>query len=491
MLFPTVTFAVFFVAVYAVHTALHARDRAWKVAMVVASYVFYGWWDWRFCGLLAGSTLVNWTYARLLAATAARRARLALVATAVAADLAVLGVFKYYGFFAEALSRLLGADHTLPGLDLVLPVGISFFTFQAVSYVVDTYRGEVDDRSLLDFTLYLSFFPHLVAGPIVRASEFLPQLTGRRFRGDVDVVGAAWWIGRGLFKKVVVATFLAQSVVDPVFAAPAAATRLQLLAALYGYAIQIYADFSGYTDIAIGLAALLGIRFPVNFDRPYGAVSIQDFWRRWHMTLSRWLRDYLYVPLGGNRRGRLTTYRNLLLTMVLGGLWHGAAWTLVVWGTVHGLALALERLLGRSPTVASLWARGRAAAGRRTGAEAPPWLGPAARWLVTFHVVCLAWVPFRAQSLGETGDFLLGLVRGPQGATAAAPVSVVAVGLMAAVLAVQLVPAGLLGQAYHRWFHRPLSHLDPALQSALMGVWLSLVVALGPQGVAPFIYFRF
>ncbi|MDH4362527.1 MAG: MBOAT family protein [Acidimicrobiia bacterium] len=491
MLFPTVTFAVFFVTVYAVHTALHARDRAWKVAMVVASYVFYGWWDWRFCGLLASSTLVNWGYARLLAATAARRARRALVATAVAADLAVLGVFKYYGFFAEALSHLLGADHTLPGLDVVLPVGISFFTFQAVSYVVDTYRGEVDDRSLLDFTLYLSFFPHLVAGPIVRASEFLPQLTGRRHRGDVDVVGAAWWIGRGLFKKVVVATFLAQSVVDPVFAAPSAATRLQLLAALYGYAMQIYADFSGYTDIAIGLAALLGIRFPVNFDRPYGAVSIQDFWRRWHMTLSRWLRDYLYLPLGGNRRGRLITYRNLLLTMVLGGLWHGAAWTFVVWGTVHGLALAVERLLGRSPAVASLWTRSRAAAGRRTGAGAPTWLGPAARWLVTFHLVCLAWVPFRAQSLGETRDFLAGLVRGPEGATAAGSVSVVAVGLIATALAVQLVPAGQLNHVYHRWFHRPLTRLDPALQSALMGVWLSLVVALGPQGVAPFIYFRF
>ncbi len=491
MLFPTVTFALFFVTVYAVHTALHARDRAWKVAMVVASYLFYGWWDWRFCGLLAGSTLVNWGYARLLIATPARRARRALVATAVTADLAVLGVFKYYGFFAEALSRLLGASHTLPGLDLVLPVGISFFTFQAISYVVDTYRGEVDDRSLLDFTLYLSFFPHLVAGPIVRASEFLPQLIGRRDRAEIDVVGAAWWIGRGLFKKVVVATYLAQSVVDPVFAAPAAASRLQLVAALYGYAVQIYADFSGYTDIAIGLAALLGIRFPVNFDRPYGALSVQDFWRRWHMTLSRWLRDYLYVSLGGNRRGRLATYRNLLLTMVLGGLWHGAAWTFVLWGTVHGLALAVERLAAGSPGVAAAWARGRAAVGRRTGAAAPAWLGPTARWLLTFHLVCLAWVPFRAQSLGETGDFLAGLVRGPGGATAAGSVSLVAVGLIAAAVGIQLVPARQLRLVYHHWFHRPLSRLDPALQSALVGVWLSLVIALGPQGVAPFIYFRF
>ena len=492
MLFPTVTFAVFFVTVYAVHTALHARDRAWKVAMLVASYVFYGWWDWRFCGLLAGSTVVNWAYARMVVVTAARRARQALVGAAVAADLAVLGVFKYYGFFAEALSRLFGADHTLPGLDLVLPVGISFFTFQAISYVVDTYRGEVDDQSLLDFAVYLSFFPHLVAGPIVRASEFLPQLVGRRERADIDVVAAAWWIGRGLFKKVVVATYLAQSVVDPVFAAPAAASRLQLVAALYGYAVQIYADFSGYTDIAIGLAALLGIRFPINFDRPYGAVSIQDFWRRWHMTLSRWLRDYLYVSLGGNRRGRLATYRNLLLTMVLGGLWHGAAWTFVVWGTVHGLALAGERLLAASPTVSALWARIRAGVGARTGFDAPGWLGPAARWLITFHIVCLAWVPFRAQSLGETGDFLAGLVRGgPAGATAAGPVSLVAVAVIVAAVAVQLVPARQLRLVYHRWFHRPVSRLDPALQSALVGVWLSLVIALGPQGVAPFIYFRF
>ena len=277
---------------------------------------------------------------------------------------------------------------------------------------------------------------------------------------------AAWLIGRGLFKKMVIATYLAETVVDPVYAAPNVADRGELLLAFYGYAIQIYADFSGYTDIAIGLALLLGFRFPTNFDRPYRALSVQDFWRRWHMTLSRWLRDYVYIPLGGNRISKVATYRNLMATMVLGGLWHGAAWTFVVWGALHGVTLAVERFVGAS----------------RPRADAPTGHQQALRWFVTFHIVGVAWVFFRAPSFGVAASMFAGLATAPfeRGVNSAA------VALIAGALAVQLVPADL-GIA----IRTRLASAEPVLQSAFAGGWIAVVVALGPDGVAPFIYFQF
>jgi D-alanyl-lipoteichoic acid acyltransferase DltB (MBOAT superfamily) len=349
----------------------------------------------------------------------------------------------------------------------VLPIGISFFTFQALSYVVDVHRRELAPRSLLDVAFYLSFFPQLVAGPIVRAGELLPQLDRREPGATPPFEEAAWLIGRGLFKKMVIATYLAETVVDPVYAAPNMADRGELLLAFYGYAVQIYADFSGYTDIAIGLALLLGFRFPTNFDRPYQALSMQDFWHRWHITLSRWLRDYLYVPLGGNRISPLATYRNLLVTMVLGGLWHGAAWTFVAWGAVHGGALAVERL------VANRWPRSVAT------------LGPGrrgVRWLVTFHVVGLAWVLFRAPSFGVATGVITGIASAPFERA----VNPVAVGVIASALLVQLAPVELGAVLRAR-----LAGADPVVQTALAGGWIAFVAALGPEGVAPFIYFQF
>ncbi len=472
MLFPTVTFATFFIVVYIVHLVLQPRERAWKVAMLAASYLFYGWWDWRFCGLLAASTALNWLFGQGIRASHGRCRRL-LMAMAVAANLGALSLFKYYGFFVEAVSNTLGSAAALPALDLVLPVGISFFTFQALSYVIDTGRGQVESCSLLDFAVYLSFFPHLVAGPIVRASELLPQLAQIPQRRPIDVSAAAWLIGRGLFKKVVVATYLAETVVGPAFAAPALASKTQLLAAMYGYAIQIYADFSGYTDIAIGIAALLGIDFPVNFDRPYRARSIQDFWRRWHMTLSRWLRDYLYIPLGGSRGSSAATYRNLMVTMVLGGLWHGAAWTFIIWGAIQGVALGLERFVTsrRAGLPESVTPAGPARAVRQ-----------GAKWFITFHVVVLAWVLFRAQNIELAWQFFIGLATAPL----AGPVNLAAVALIGAALATQLAPDDVGPRLY-----RVYAGLDPTLQSALVGVWLFFIVALGPEGVAPFIYFQF
>lgn len=463
VLFPTFTFAVFFLVVYGVHVLLRARPTAWKTAMLAASAIFYGWWDERFLSLIAVSIVFNWWMATKVEKTSGRK-RTRRIRFAVIANLTLLGFFKYYGFFVESLTEAFGADQPLPFIEVILPVGISFYTFQAISYVVDVGRRDVRAVALIDVGVFLSFFPQLVAGPIVRAKEFLPQLDRHRFGDDVNSFDAAWMIGRGLFKKVVIATYLGESVVDPVFAAPTEATKLELLQAMYGYAIQIYADFSGYTDIAIGIALLLGFRFPVNFDNPYRSLSVQDFWRRWHITLSNWLRDYLYISLGGNRLGSLRTYRNLMLTMVLGGLWHGAAWTFVAWGAIHGTALVIERLLGAGSV----------------STERP--VVAAARWFLTFHIVCVAWVLFRADSFEIAADMLTGIATAPLGGEVEWWALLVIVGA----LVMQMLPAGLFVTLRDR-----CADIDPAIQGAVLGVWIALIVALGPEGVAPFIYFQF
>ena len=384
MLFPTFTFALFFIVVLTVGWLMPGRRAWWKLFMLGASYFFYGYWDARFLGLIVGSTVLNQAAAMWIARLKGPRARRAVLGTALAANLASLGFFKYAGFFVDSAERALvglgiGAD--LPVLNIILPVGISFFTFQAISYVTDVYRGSTEPANPLDFAVYLAFFPQLVAGPIVRAHELIPQLNEPRALRHTDFTRAVVLIAAGMFKKMVVATYLAEALVDDVFAFPDRFSSLEVLLGVYGYAVQIYADFSGYTDIAIGVALLLGIRLPENFNQPYRATSIQDFWRRWHISLSRWLRDYLYIPLGGNRGGEWRRDRNLLLTMLLGGLWHGAAWTFVLWGALHGIGLLVERRLPlRLPSVV----------GR----------------LVTFHFVCFGWILFRAESLGAAGDVL-------------------------------------------------------------------------------------
>ncbi|MGH9274601.1 MAG: MBOAT family O-acyltransferase, partial [Acidimicrobiales bacterium] len=376
MLFPTVAFAVFFVVAFAVSWLLRPTYRVWLWVMTALSLVFYGWTDARFVWLLVASIVVNWAFGEVVhrsLTSEGERTPLSinLVRAAVVVNLGFLGFFKYYGFFVDSFADAmdsLGLGAHPPVLQIALPIGISFFTFHALSYVLDIGRGQLQPMRLDELAMYMSFFPHLVAGPIVRASEFQPQLEVRSDPRRIPSGEALRLIAFGLFKKVVVSSYLATELVDPVFGAPGAHAPLELLVGVYGYAIQIYADFSGYTDIAIGCALLLGIRFPQNFDGPYRALSIQDFWRRWHMTLSRWLRDYLYIPLGGNRHGERQTYRNLVLTMVIGGLWHGAAWTFVLWGGIHGTALSAERF----------------ARERFHGFHLPAW----AAWLVTFHVVC-------------------------------------------------------------------------------------------------------
>jgi D-alanyl-lipoteichoic acid acyltransferase DltB (MBOAT superfamily) len=460
VLFPTVTFAVFFLIVLPVSWALMRSQPVWRVFILIASYVFYGWWDWRFVFLLAASTVVNHVLAVAIYRAQDLRARKSLLGLAVAFDLGLLAYFKYADFFLSSVDNLVGTSWIA---SITLPVGVSFFTFMAISYVVDTYRGELVPASFARFAVFQAFFPHLVAGPIVRASELLPQLEKPRDPRRVDTSRAFFLIVVGLFLKVVIANHLATHIVDDVFAAPDRHSSLEVLMAVYGYAVQIFADFCGYTNIAIGVALLLGFEFPQNFASPYTAVSLQDFWRRWHMTLSRWLRDYLYIPLGGSRKGTWITYRNLLLTFVLGGLWHGAAWTFVAWGALHGTGLAIERALGWRPT------------------------SPAARWLgriVTFNFVCFAWIFFRADSFSRVREIIERLFTAwgqPSPLVTTSVVLAIVVGIGA-----QYIGPGVL-----RGLLRGFGRLPVPAQAVTVAVCLMLINTLGPEGVAPFIYFRF
>jgi alginate O-acetyltransferase complex protein AlgI len=464
--FPTIEFAAFFAIVFVLSWALMPHPRAWRPFILAASYVFYGWVDWRSVLLLVASSVVNTVAAQVIARSPSQVTRRRALTVAIVFDLGLLAVFKYLGFFVSELDGGLdsiGLGSSIPLLQIVLPIGISFFTFQAISYVVDVYRGETPAASLIDVAILQAFFPHIVAGPIVRANELLPQLRTPRDPRTVLAGPAIFLIVGGLIKKTVIADELARRIVDPVYSDPSSHSAGELLLAFYGFAAQIYCDFSGYTDMAIGLALLLGYQLPQNFNRPYLALSLQDFWRRWHMTLSRWLRDYLYIPLGGNRGGRLRTYRNVMITMLLGGLWHGASWTFLLWGGIHGTALSVERF----------------ARERYPGFRLPAW----AAWFVTFNVVCVAWVFFRSPDLATAFDVLGGL-----GLSGPSPlVTLPLVLLVVAAVAIQAVPRGRFREAEAWLVARPV-----AIQGVAVGALIVAAdAAVGQQGVAPFIYYQF
>ena len=475
MLFPTTDFAIFFAVVFAFSWLLNPHRRAWKWFMLAASYAFYAWWDWRLVGLLALVSAIAQVGALCVERQEDDRRRRQWTALSVVLLLLPLAWFKYYGFFALSLANAfdsIGLSAPLPLLQVLLPIGISFYTFMAISYVVDVSRLEITPAPWLDVFVYLSFFPHLVAGPIVRGEELLPQVRRARDSSSIDVSRASYLIVGGLFKKIVVSSFLAAQIVDPVFGAPAAHSALETLVAIYGYAIVIYTDFSAYSDIAIGTALLLGFEFPQNFDRPYSAVSLRDFWRRWHMTLSRWLRDYLYIPLGGSRRGEIRTAVNVMITMLIGGLWHGAGWTFVAWGGLHGGGQVIGRL--------------RRARRRAHGRPAEP--ESAGRVLlarvVTFNLVCLGWVFFRAESMASAFEVLGRLVHGwGEGTGLVTPAVVATIATMLLLQNLPRLPAAVV--------QRSFSRLAPVLQGAALALVLFAITSLGPQGVPPFIYFQF
>jgi alginate O-acetyltransferase complex protein AlgI len=476
VLFVEYRFLFFFLAVFAVHWTLRP---AWarKVWLLLASYVFYAAWDWRFLSLIWTSTIVDYLVGLRLRVEDRDRTRRLLLAISVLVNLGLLGFFKYFGFFVDSAVEFLGwlgLDVGRPALQVVLPVGISFYTFQTMSYTIDGYRRVLTPtRNLLDVSLFVAFFPQLVAGPIVRAADFMPQLRSPRVFANVAVRPALVLFLVGFVKKAVVADNAAV-IADAYFADPAAASGFSAFLGVGAYAAQIYGDFSGYSDMAIALAALLGYRLPLNFDYPYLARNITEFWRRWHISLSTWLRDYLYVPLGGNRGGRLFTYRNLMLTMLLGGLWHGAAWRFVVWGGLHGVALVAHRE----------WVRRRPEGLLRPGRIAPV-LATAA----TLYWVCLAWIFFRAQDLSTawaaTRSFLFLDGIGDlsftafDGRLAAGGIALVLLGLLVCHVAARL-------GAFRWWGDLPGWGF-----AALFGAAIPLVLAFVPVAAAPFIYFQF
>jgi len=469
MLFPTIEFFLFFVVVFAASWALNVNNLAKKFFLVVASYFFYAQWDWRFIFLLGGVSITNYLLA-LVVQSAREGWKKPALALTIALNLANLAFFKYYDFLAAQISNLLALVHVKVDLgspNVALPVGISFLTFHAISYSVDVYRGKTQAaKSPLDVMLYMAFFPHLVAGPIVRAADFFWQLAKAPAPAAIKLGPSLWLILGGLFKKVVIASHLSTLVVDPAFSDPSAYASADLVFAAAAYAIVIFCDFSAYTDMAIGIANLLGYQFPQNFNQPYRSISLSEFWRRWHMSLSSWLRDYLYIPLGGNRHGELKTYRNLMVTMLLGGLWHGAGLQFIVWGGLHGLGLAFERLVGLKDD---------------GGKKAIPVV--ILRWAGTFAFVCIAWVFFRSPSLSDALDYFKAI---GAGSGSGALISPFVVGLLALGFATQFTPQGLIARVKAR-----LTAASPLLQAGLAFsmIWVSAVLA--PAGIPPFIYFQF
>lgn len=393
MIFTSLVFLIFFAVVYAAYLGTQRHLRLQNALLLCASYVFYGYWEWRFLLLIVGSTLVDYWVARRLNGTDDSRRRKRLVALSVVVNLTVLGFFKYFNFFISSTKtalELAGWTSDLSTLDIILPVGISFYTFQTMSYTIDVYRRRMKPaNSLLEFAVFVAFFPQLVAGPIERAQTFLPQIQKPRTITAEGVNAGLFLILWGFFKKAVIADNVAV-VANTIFDDVGGYEGLDLLAGVLAFTIQIYGDFSGYSDIARGLAKLMGFELMLNFKLPYFALSPAEFWQRWHISLSSWLRDYLYIPLGGNRGGTVLTYRNLCLTMLLGGLWHGAAWHFVLWGAFHGTILVVYRLVP-SP-----------------GRPLPGWT-VVPRWAVMFGLTMVGWVIFRAASLQDIGTLLGGL----------------------------------------------------------------------------------
>lgn len=476
MQFPTLEFGIFFILIFYISWELYFYTSIRKVFLLIASYFFYATLDLKFLPLIILSPVLNFFFGLWIGVEENPKVKKAILVFTVGCNLLLLGVFKYYDFFVENIINLISAlplnlspeliSSQLPFLNLILPLGISFFTFQGISYLVDIYRGELSYKnSVLDVMLFISFFPHLVAGPIVKANEFIPQLKNKVDPHKIPIFYALSLIVMGLFKKVIIANYLGTNVVDPVFENPSLYSSVDVLFAVYAYAVQIFCDFSAYSDMAIAFAALLGYEFPLNFDQPYSATSLQDFWRRWHISLSSWLRDYLYKPLGGSRGTEKQTYRNLFITMFLGGIWHGASWNFILWGSLHGIGLSVERYFNLFKNVEqSLWKK---------------WLAQ----MLTFHFVCFVWIFFRAPSFEKTIELL------KQFTDISSPVKIFNHFYLLLIL---------IGMSFHfilplRYWKLPAFILKRPRVAFVLGVSILLTVisTFSPDGISPFIYFRF
>jgi len=472
MLFNSLDFFLFFVAVFALQWALPHRPR--NLLLLAASYFFYGCWDWRFLALIMISTIVDFYCGKAIADSGEIRRRKMFVGISIAVNLAMLGFFKYANFFIDSANEAISTLGFSPAgwhLEIILPLGISFYTFQTLSYSIDIYRGQVKPaRNVLDFALFVAFFPQLVAGPIERAKNLLPQMIKKPIFSLDQFYEGCWLVFWGLFKKVVIADNLAV-IVDKAFASPDL-TNGELLIAVYAFAFQIYCDFSAYSDIARGIAKMMGYELILNFKLPYFSKNPAEFWRRWHISLSSWLRDYLYIPLGGNRKGKRRTYINLYITMLLGGLWHGAAWTFVIWGLYHGTLLAIHRMMTHI----------------RFPVSAEVLLGRRLWWLVRvvcfFHLVCLGWLIFRSDSF-EQLFHLLSLFGEPMEFSARSQ-------LWLWQFIVLCLPLLLMQIAQETSGNLNITLRMSAVPRLVVYVVLALLlISVGNFGDKPFIYFQF
>ncbi len=473
MLFNSASFLLFLPIVLAA-SWLWPGNFGRKLLLLAASCFFYAAWDWRFLGLLSFVIVTTFAASRLIVRWKEQALRsLVILWICIGLQLVVLAFFKYFNFFEDNLVGMLstiGFTSALPYVRVLLPVGISFYTFHAITLAVDTYRGKVDTRvSLLDVALYIAFFPQLVAGPIVRATVFLPQLTTKRFLSGEDLFVATQAIVTGFLYKVVFSDSIAPFV-DKVFERPAEYSGALLLAATLGFYCQIYFDFNGYSLIAIGVSRLFGYKLPDNFNFPYAATSLGSFWRRWHISLSSWLRDYLYIPLGGNRFGLQNQMRNLIITMLLGGIWHGASWNFLIWGAAHGTFLAIERF----------WQLRRGSNGH---VEDRPIWSLALGWVVTQALVLLCWIPFRAKTLVDSLAVISGIFTWRT--TAAAVTLSIPISLLILPIVCDTVLVRFLRSQPQKPIHRPE-----------LGFGLLILCALGvgliaKTGLRSFIYFQF
>jgi D-alanyl-lipoteichoic acid acyltransferase DltB (MBOAT superfamily) len=494
MLFNSYTYLLLFLPLVALvfHLLRGFRLRVVLGFLVVASVFYYGWYEITHVPLILGSCVGNFFLGRYISRHRGTGAGKAMLATGVTANLALLGYYKYTGLLAATLQQLTGWPADVPAI--ILPLAISFFTFQQVAYLVDAWRGETEEYHFTDYLLFVTFFPQLIAGPIVHHKEMLPQFSSRKHRGlrSMDLSVGVTFIALGLFKKVVLADYLARTA-SPIFDLAAAdgrdPTTAEAWAGVLAYTLQIYFDFSGYSDMAIGSARIFGIRLPLNFHSPYKAASIVEFWRHWHITLSRFLRDYLYIPLGGNRKGKVRRYANLLTTMLLGGLWHGAGWTFLVWGGLHGLYLCINHAWQRAAR----------------GWKMPRPLGIA----LTFSAVVVAWVFFRAKDF-DAAWTMFAAMAGHGGGSGWPPDSMQVV---KADRAIKPILAGLLicwalpntqqfmrrylpaldfrtyeraGTGRHRWWH-----WRPTVPWALFTLVLLYAVGREFDKLSEFIYFQF
>lgn len=475
MLFNSLVFFGFITVVFLVYPRLRLQKQ--NVFLLVASYVFYGYWDWRFNFLLLISTVVNFWVGQRIYASNDQKQRKFLIFISVVVNLGILGFFKYFNFFVDSAASLLasiGFQPHLPVLRVILPVGISFYTFQTMSYTIDIYRGKLKPtKSFIDFALFVSFFSQLVAGPIERAKNLLPQISKPRHMTRENVLSGLNLVLLGFFKKVAIADTLSP-IVENIFADPTAMSSGQLWTGVYAFTFQIYGDFSGYTDIARGIARILGFELMENFNAPYLSRNITEFWRRWHISLSSWLKDYLYIPLGGNRRGRVRTYINLMVTMFLGGLWHGAAWNFVVWGLLHGIYLTGHRMILRGNKPDFSWSR-----------TFPGWAGDIVKIFLTFHLVALTWVLFRSPDFTSALIYLKGLFRFHQLTDLSAAV------LFAGSLMIVLDVAQTWSRS-HTWLtdRQEIRIVRYSIAQLLFVSVLTASIA-HIQTITPFIYFQF